>query len=60
MQKELTVSSDGSRYANMGVEIAIDMLQFADYSNQVNLLVLVSHDVDLVYALEKLCIGECA
>ena len=54
MQKELTVSSDGSRYADMGVEIAIDMLQFADYSNQVNLLVLVSHDVDLVYALEKI------
>ncbi len=38
----------------MGVEIAIDMLQFADHSNQVNVLVLVSQDVDLVYALEKI------
>ena len=54
MQKELTVSSDGSRYADMGVEIAIDMLQFANQSNQVNVLVLVSQDVDLVYALEKI------
>ena len=54
LQKELTVSIDGSRYADMGVEIAIDMLQFADHSNQVNVLVLVSQDVDLVYALEKI------
>jgi uncharacterized LabA/DUF88 family protein len=54
MQKELTVSADGSRYADMGVEIAIDMLQFADHPNPVNVLVLVSQDVDLVYALEKI------
>ena len=53
-QKELTVSSDGSRHANMGVEIAIDMLQFAYYSKQVNVLVLVSQDADLLYALEKI------
>ena len=54
MQKELTVSADGSRHANVSVEIAIDMLQFAYYSKQVNVLVLVSQDADLLYALEKI------
>jgi uncharacterized LabA/DUF88 family protein len=54
IQKELTVSSDGTRYADMGVEIAIDMLQFSAIPHQVNVLVLVTQDVDLVYALERI------
>lgn len=43
LQKELTVNPDGSRKANLGVEIAIDMLQFAqipltkaDQNNPIN------------------------
>ncbi len=54
IQKELTVNADGTRYADMGVEIAIDMLQFAAMDNQVNVLMLVTQDIDLAYALEKI------
>ncbi len=60
LQKELTVDSDGSRKANLGVEIAIDMLQFAQASLTkthrniaVNVIVLVSHNKDLSYVAEK-------
>jgi uncharacterized LabA/DUF88 family protein len=54
IQKELTVNADGTRYADMGVEIAIDMLQFSAADNQVNVLMLITQDVDLAYALEKI------
>ncbi len=54
IQKELTVNSDGTRHADLGVEIAIDMLQFATSKNQVNALILVSQDADLSYALTKI------
>jgi uncharacterized LabA/DUF88 family protein len=61
LQKELTVSSDGSRKANLGVEIAIDMLQFAqvpfaktERNIPVNVIVLVSHNKDLSYVAEKI------
>ncbi len=61
VQKELTVNSDGSRRANLGVEIAIDMLQFAqiplaktERNIPVNVIVLVSHNKDLSYVAEKI------
>jgi uncharacterized LabA/DUF88 family protein len=60
LQKELTVNPDGSRKANLAVEIAIDMLQFAqarlakaDNSIPVNVMVLVSHNKDLAYVADK-------
>jgi uncharacterized LabA/DUF88 family protein len=61
LQKELTVNPDGSRKANLGVEIAIDMLQFAqvaiaktDRNIPINVIVLVSHNTDLSYVAEKI------
>jgi uncharacterized LabA/DUF88 family protein len=54
IQKELTVSADGSRYADLRVEIAIDMLQFSAADNQVNVLMLITQDSDLAYALENI------
>ncbi len=61
LQKELTVNPDGSRKANLGVEIAIDMLQFAqvpvakmERNNPINVIVLVSHNKDLGYVAEKI------
>jgi uncharacterized LabA/DUF88 family protein len=53
IQKELMVNSDGTRYADLSVEIAIDLLQFATYAQGVNGVILVSQDTDLLYALEK-------
>lgn len=47
IRKELTVAPDGSRHANLAVEIAIDMLMFAE---QCQTIVLVSHDDNLAYA----------
>ena len=52
LQKELTVNSDGSRRANLGVEIAIDMLQFARANDKIGVIILVSHNNDLS------CVGE--
>jgi uncharacterized LabA/DUF88 family protein len=54
IQKELVVNSDGTRYADLSVEIAIDMLQFAIYAHSVNVLIVVSQNPDLVYALERI------
>jgi uncharacterized LabA/DUF88 family protein len=64
LQKELTVNSDGSRKANLGVEIAIDMLQFSQVpltktdrnnpNSPINVIVLVSHNKDLGYVAEKI------
>jgi uncharacterized LabA/DUF88 family protein len=60
LQKELTVNPDGSRKANLAVEIAVDMLQFTqtrlskkDVTIPVNVIVLVSHNRDLGYVAEK-------
>lgn len=60
LQKELTVNPDGSRKANLGVEIAIDMLQFVQAnlltkgsSFPVGVIVLVSHNSDLAYVADK-------
>lgn len=60
LQKELTVNPDGSRKANLAVEIAIDMLQFTqampskkDARLPVSVIILVSHNKDLSYVAEK-------
>jgi uncharacterized LabA/DUF88 family protein len=54
LQKELTVNSDGSRRANLGVEIAIDMLQFARANDKIGVIILVSHNNDLCCIAEKI------
>ena len=54
LQKELTINSDGSRRANLGVEIAIDMLQFARANDKIGVIILVSHNNDLSCAGEKI------
>jgi uncharacterized LabA/DUF88 family protein len=61
LQKELTVNPDGSRRANLGVEIAIDMLQFVQANltslgkdSSIGVIVLVSHNSDLAYVAEKI------
>jgi uncharacterized LabA/DUF88 family protein len=48
VSKELTVSPDGSRRADLYVEIAIDMVIF---SAQSEVIVLVSHNEHLAYAM---------
>ena len=54
LQKELVVNSDGSRRANLGVEIAIDMLQFARANDRIGVIILVSHNNDLSCVAEKI------
>lgn len=54
LQKELVVNSDGSRRANLGVEIAIDMLQFARANDKIGVIILVSHNNDLAYVAQKI------
>ncbi len=49
--KELTQLADGSRRANLHVEIAVDMLRLADYCDTITLL---SGDGNLAYAVEAL------
>lgn len=46
--KELAQNPDGTKHANLDVEIAVDMLQLAPYCNTI---VLLSGDGDLTYAL---------
>ena len=53
VQKELAVNSDGSRRANLGVEIAIDMLRFARANDKIGVIILVSHNNDLAYVAQK-------
>ena len=54
LQKELVVNSDGSRRANLGVEIAIDMMQFARANDKIGVIILVSHNNDLAYVAQKI------
>ncbi len=54
IQKELMVNADGTRYADLSVEIAIDLLQFASDGMDVNMVIVVTQDPDLVYALERI------
>jgi uncharacterized LabA/DUF88 family protein len=54
LQKELVVNSDGSRRANLGVEIAIDMMQFARANDKIGVIILVSHNYDLAYVAQKI------
>ena len=54
LQKELAVNSDGSRRANLGVEIAIDMMQFARANDRIGVIILVSHNNDLAYVAQKI------
>ncbi len=53
VQKELAVNSEGSRRANLGVEIAVDMLQFARANDKIGVIILVSHNNDLSCVAEK-------
>lgn len=48
ISKDLAILPDGSRKANLDVEIAIDMLNLTDYCDT---FVLVSGDGDLTYAV---------
>ena len=54
LQKELAVNSDGTRRANLGVEIAIDMMQFARANDRIGVIILVSHNNDLAYVAQKI------
>jgi uncharacterized LabA/DUF88 family protein len=51
VSKELTQLTDGSRKANLNVEIAVDMLRLATYCKQ---MILLSGDGHLAYALDAL------
>ncbi|MBD2078973.1 NYN domain-containing protein [Leptolyngbya sp. FACHB-17] len=46
--KELIHNADGTRHANLDVEIAVDMLELARYCNT---MILLSGDGDLTYAV---------
>ncbi|MBW4528206.1 MAG: NYN domain-containing protein [Phormidium tanganyikae FI6-MK23] len=46
--KDLIHNADGSKHANLDVEIAVDMLELAQYCNT---MVLLSGDGDLTYAV---------
>ncbi|BAU10202.1 hypothetical protein LEP3755_06820 [Leptolyngbya sp. NIES-3755] len=48
MSKELTIAPDGSRRAELSVEMAIDMVLFA---SQCDVIVLVTHNENLAYAM---------
>jgi uncharacterized LabA/DUF88 family protein len=49
VQKELTQAPDGTRTAELGVEIAIDLLRMAELTETI---ILVSQDEQLAYAAE--------
>lgn len=51
MQKELKVFPDGSKRANLDVEIVVDMMTL---SHSVDTIVLVSGDEDFAYALDNM------
>jgi uncharacterized LabA/DUF88 family protein len=46
--KELSIAPDGSKRADLSVELAIDMILF---SSQCDVIVLVSHNENLAYAM---------
>ncbi|MBE9011453.1 NYN domain-containing protein [Pseudanabaenaceae cyanobacterium LEGE 13415] len=48
VSKELTTAPDGSRRADLSVEIAIDLVLFA---SQCHVIVLVTHNENLAYAM---------
>jgi len=56
VQKELKTFYDGSRKANLDVEIAVDMLSLA---GQYDTAVLVSGDEDFVYAINAVAYKGC-
>ncbi|NNE65922.1 MAG: NYN domain-containing protein [Pyrinomonadaceae bacterium] len=56
VQKELKTFVDGTRKANLDVEIAVDMLSLA---GQYDTAVLVSGDEDFVYALNAVAYKGC-
>lgn len=49
--KDLIHNADGSKHANLDVEIAVDMLELAQYCNT---MVLLSGDGDLTYAVNTI------
>ncbi|MBD1843545.1 NYN domain-containing protein [Cyanobacteria bacterium FACHB-63] len=49
--KELIHNADGTRHANLDVEIAVDMLELARYCNT---MILLSGDGDLTYAVNTI------
>jgi uncharacterized LabA/DUF88 family protein len=51
ISKELTLSPTGDRSADLSVEMAVDMLRLAAH---VDVIVLVSHDQNLLYAISNL------
>ncbi|MCU0551593.1 MAG: NYN domain-containing protein [Leptolyngbya sp. Prado105] len=48
VSKELSIAADGSRKADLSVELAIDMIL---YASQCDVLVLVTHNENLAYAM---------
>ncbi len=48
VSKELTIAADGSKRADLSVELAIDMVLF---SSQCEVIVLVTHNENLAYAV---------
>lgn len=48
VSKELTTAADGSRHADLSVELAIDLVLF---SSRCDAIVLVSHNENLAYAI---------
>ena len=56
VQKELKTFYDGTRKANLDVEIAVDMLSLA---GQYDTAVLVSGDEDFVYAINAVAYKGC-
>jgi uncharacterized LabA/DUF88 family protein len=57
VQKELKTFYDGTRKANLDVEIAVDMLSLA---GRYDTAVLVSGDEDFVYAINAVDLGDIA
>lgn len=49
--KDLIQNADGSKHANLDVEIAVDMLELAPYCNT---MILLSGDGDLTYAMNTI------
>ncbi|BAU10287.1 hypothetical protein LEP3755_07710 [Leptolyngbya sp. NIES-3755] len=49
--KDLIQNADGSKHANLDVEIAVDMLELAQYCNT---MILLSGDGDLTYAVNTI------
>jgi uncharacterized LabA/DUF88 family protein len=57
IQKELVVQADGTRRADLNVEIAVDMLRFASQVLEAgsDSLILITSNIDLRYAVEMVC-----